>query len=205
MKSWFEKNDIVMYSMHNEIKSVVVERFFRTLKNKIYKYMTWISKNLYIDKLDDVVNKCNNTYHSAIKTKPVDLKSITYIGSSKDINNKDLKFKIGDTVRISRHKNTFSKGYLQNWSEKVFLIKEVKNTVLWTCVVSDLKSEEIVGTFYEKKLQRANQKGFIVEKVIMKKGDKLYLKWKDYDISFNSWIDKKTKYEWANIFQNQNL
>ena len=205
MKSWFEKNDIVMYSMHNEIKSVVVERFFRTLKNKIYKYMTWISKNLYIDKLDDVVNKCNNTYHSAIKTKPVDLKSITYIGSSKDINNKDLKFKIGDTVRISRHKNTFEKGYLQNWSEKVFLIKEVKNTVPWTCVVSDLKSEEIVGTFYEKKLQRANQKGFIVEKVIMKKGDKLYLKWKDYDISFNSWIDKKTKYEWANIFQNQNL
>ena len=205
MKSWFEKNDIVMYSMHNEIKSVVVERFFRTLKNKIYKYMTWISKNLYIDKLDDVVNKCNNTYHSAIKTKPVDLKSITYIGSSKDINNKDLKFKIGDTVRISRHKNTFAKGYLQNWSEKVFLIKEVKNTVLWTCVVSDLKSEEIVGTFYEKKLQRANQKGFIIEKVIMKKGDKLYLKWKDYDISFNSWIDKKTKYEWANIFQNQNL
>ena len=118
---------------------------------------------------------------------------------------KDFKFKIGDIVRISRHENTFAKGYLQNWSEEVFLIKEVKNTVPWTCVVSDLKSEEIVGTFYEKKLQRANQKGFIVEKVIMKKGDKLYLKWKDYDISFNSWIDKKAKYEWANIFQNQNL
>ena len=205
MKSWFEKNDIVMYLMHNEIKSVAVERFFRTLKNKIYKYMTWISKNFYIDKLDDIVNKCNNTYHSAIKIKPVDLKSITYIDSSKDVNNKDFKFKIGDIVRISRHENTFAKGYLQNWSEEVFLIKEVRNTVPWTCVVSDLKSEEIVGTFYEKKLQRANQKGFIVEKVIMKKGDKLYLKWKDYDISFNSWIDKKAKHEWANIFQNQNL
>ena len=86
MKSWFEKNDIVMYLMHNEVKSVAVERFFRTLKNKIYKYMTWISKNFYIDKLDDIVNKCNNTYHSAIKIKPVDLKSITYIDSRKDVN-----------------------------------------------------------------------------------------------------------------------
>ena len=77
MKSWLEKNDIGMYSTHNEGKSVVAERFIRTLKNKIYKYMTSVSKNIYIDKLDDIVNKYNNTYHSTIKLKPVDVKSNT--------------------------------------------------------------------------------------------------------------------------------
>ena len=109
MKSWLEKNDIEMYSTHNEGKSVIAERFIRTLKNKIYKYMTSISKNVYIDKLDDIVNKYNNTYHSTIKMKPVDIKSNTYIDSSKKINNKDPKFKIGDTVRISKYKNIFCK------------------------------------------------------------------------------------------------
>ena len=77
MKSWLEKTYIEMYSKHNEGKSVVAERFIRILKNKIYKYMTLISKNVYIDELDDIVNKYNNTYHSTIKTKPTDVKSNT--------------------------------------------------------------------------------------------------------------------------------
>ena len=89
-----------MYSTYNEGRSVVAERFIRTLKNKIYKYMTSISKNFYIDKLDDIVNRYNNTYHSTIKMKPVDVKSNTYIESSKEINNKNSKFKISDTVKI---------------------------------------------------------------------------------------------------------
>ena len=113
-----------MYSTHNEGKSVVAERFIRTLKNKIYKYMTSISKNVYIDKLDDIVNKYNNTYHSTIKMKPVDVKSNTYIDSSKEINDKDPKFKIGDIVRISKYKNIFVKDYVPNWSEEVFVIKK---------------------------------------------------------------------------------
>ena len=86
MKSCLEKNDTEMYSMHNEGKSVVAERFLKTLKNKIYKYMTSIPKNVYIDKLDNIVNKYNNTYHSTIKMKPVDVKPSTYIESSKEIN-----------------------------------------------------------------------------------------------------------------------
>ena len=89
-----------MYSTYNEGRSVVAERFIRTLKNKIYKYMTSISKNVYIDKLDDIVNRYNNTYHSTIRMKPVDVKSNTYIESSKEINNKNSKFKISDTVKI---------------------------------------------------------------------------------------------------------
>ena len=138
MKSWLEKNEIEMYSTQNEGKSVIAERFIRTLKNRIYKYMTSVLKNVYIDILDDLVNKCNNTYHNTIKMEPVDLKSNTYTESSEEINNKDLKFKIGDFVRISKYKNIFAKNL---W---------LRNTVPWTCVISDLKEEEIVGTFCEK-------------------------------------------------------
>ena len=114
MKSFLQNNNVEMYSTNNEEISVFLERFIRTLKNKIYKYMTSISKNVYIDKLDDIVNKYNNTYHSTIKMKPVDVKSSTYIDSSKEINNKDPKFKIGDIVRISKYKNIFAKGYVPN-------------------------------------------------------------------------------------------
>ena len=130
-----------MYLTHNEGKSVTAERFITTLKNKIYKSMTSISKNVYIDKLDDIVNKYNNTYHSTIKMKPVDVKSNTYIDYSKEINNKDPKFKIGDIVRISKYKNIFAKGPTPNWSEEVFVIKKVKNMVPWTYVINDLNRE----------------------------------------------------------------
>ena len=101
MKLWLEKKDIEIYSTHNEGKSVVAEKFIRTFKNKIYKYTTSISKSVYLDKLDDIVNKYNNTYHNTIKTKPVDVKPSTYIESSKEINYQDPKFRIGDIVRIS--------------------------------------------------------------------------------------------------------
>ena len=131
MKLWLEKNGIERYSMHNAGKSVIAEIFIRTLKNKIYKYMTSISKTVYIDKLDDIVNKYNNTY-STIKMKPVDVKSNTYIDFSKEVNDKNPKSKIADNVRISKYKNVFTKGYNPNWSEEVFVIKKVKNTVPWT-------------------------------------------------------------------------
>ena len=99
-KKWLRDNDIVMYSTHNEGKYVVAERFIRTLKSKIYKYMTSISKNVYIDNIDDIVDEYNNTYHTTIKMKPIDVKDNTYINTSKEINNKDPKFKVGDHVRI---------------------------------------------------------------------------------------------------------
>ena len=99
--------------------------------------MTSVSKNVCIDKLDDIVNKYNNTYHRTIKMKPVDVKTSTYIDSSKQINNKDSKLKIDDIVRISKYKNIFVKGYTPNWSEKVFVIKKVKNTMSWACVIND--------------------------------------------------------------------
>ena len=183
-----------MYLTHNEAKSVIAERFIRTLKNKIYKYMTSVSKDVYIDNLDDIINKYNNTYHSTIEMKPVDVKPNTYIESGKEIYYQDPKFKIDDIVRKSKYRNIFSKAYVPNSSEEVSVIKNVKNTVPWKYVINDLKAEEIVGTFYEKEFQKANQKEFRVEKVIKRRGNKLYVKWKGYDSSFNSWIDKKSKY-----------
>ena len=184
-KKWLRDNDIVMYSTNNEGKSVVAERFIRTLKSKIYKYMTSISKNVYIDKLDDIVNEYNDTYHTTIKMKPID------VNTDKETNDKDPKFKGGDRVRISKYKNIFAKGYTPNWSEEVFVIKKIKNTVPWTYIINDLNGEEIMGTFYEKELQKTSQQEFRIEKVIKRKGDKMYVKWKGYDNSFNSWIDKK--------------
>ena len=121
-----------MYSTNNEGKSVVAERFIRTLKSKIYKHMISISKNVYIDKLDDIVNEYNNTYHTTIKMKPIDVKDNTYINTDKEINNMSSKFKAGDHVRISKYKIIFTKGYILNWSDEVFVIKKIKNTVPWT-------------------------------------------------------------------------
>ena len=123
--------------------------------------------------------------------KPVDVKDNTYVDSKKEVNDKDPKFKVGDHARISKYKNIFAKGYTPNWSEEVFVANKIKNTVSSTYVINDLNGEEITGIFYEKELQKTNQKEFRKEKVIKRKGDKLYAKWKGYNNSFNSWIDKK--------------
>ena len=140
--------------------------------------MTAISKNIYVDVLDNIVNKYNNTVHRTIKC-------------NEESNKKDPKFKIGDHVRISKYKNIFAKGYTPNWSEEIFIISKINNTVPWTYVISDLNGEDITGSFYEKELQRTNQQIFRKEKIITRKGNKLYVKWKGYDNSFNSWINKK--------------
>ena len=114
-------------------------------------------------KLDDIVKEYNNTYHKTIKMNPVDVKDDTYIDSSKEVNDKDPKFQVGDHVRISKYKSIFTKGYTPNWSEEVFVISKIKNTVPWTYVVNDLNGEEIIETFYEKELQKTNQKEFRIE------------------------------------------
>ena len=115
-----------------------------------------MSKNVYIDKLDDIASEYNNTYHRTIKIRSVDVKNNTYVDSKKEVNDKDPKFKVGEHVRISKYKNSFAKGYTANWSEEVFVIKRAKNTVPWTYVINDLNGEEIIGTFYEKELQKTN-------------------------------------------------
>ena len=107
-----------------------------------------------------MLKKYNNTYHTSIKMKPGDVKDNTYIDFKKEVNCKNPKFKVGDEVRISKYKNIFAKGYMPNWSEEIFIIKKIKNTVSWTYVLNDLNGEEIIGTFYENELQKTNQKEF---------------------------------------------
>ena len=152
--------------------------------------MTVVSKNVYIDKLDDVINEYNNNTYRTIKMKSIEVKDNTYIDSVKEVNDKDPKFKVDNHVRKSKNKNIFAKGYDPYWYGDVFVIKEVKNTDPSTYVITDL-NEEIIGTFQEKELQKTNQQGFRIGKVIKRKGNKLYVKWKGYENLFNSWIDKK--------------
>ena len=112
--------------------------------------MTSVSKNAYIDELDDIVNEYNDTYHRTIKMKPIDVKD-NIDNIDKEVNDKNPKFKVGDHVGISKYKNVFAKGYKPNWSKEVFVIKEIKNTVPWTYVINYLNGKEIIGAFYKKR------------------------------------------------------
>ena len=145
MKSWLQDNDIKMYSTHKEGKSVVAQRFIRTLKNKIYKHMSSVSKNVYIDKLDHIVNEYNRTYHKTIKMKPADVKDNTYINFGKEVNDKDPDptFEVGDHVRISKYKNIFAKDILQIGLKKFLILAKLKiryhgHTLLMILMVKEL-------------------------------------------------------------------
>ena len=142
-----------------------------------------------------IVNEYKNAYHRTIKMKPLDVEDNTYIDFEKEVEDKDPKFKVAGYVKISQYKNIFAKEYMPNWSEEVFVVSKIKNTVPWTCVINDLNGEEIIGTFYEKELQKTNQKEFRIEKVIKRKGDRLYVKWKGYSHLIAGFIKKI----WYNI------
>ena len=107
---------------------------------------------------DDIVKKNNNTVHRSIKMKPLDVTRDSYAEYNEDFNEKDPKFNIGDHVRISKYNNIFAKGYIQNWSEEVFVVSKIKNTVSWTYVIGDLNGEPIGGSFYEKELQTSKSR-----------------------------------------------
>ena len=179
-----------MYSTFHEGKFVVAERFIRTLNNKIYKHMAAVSKNVYFDVLDDLVDEYNKTFDRTIKMKTKDIKSNSNAKYNEDSTEKDPKFQVDDHFRISKYKNIFTKEYSPNSSEEILVISKIKNTVPWIYVINDLNGEKNIRTFYSKELQKTNQKEFRIEKVIKRKGNKLYVKCKRYDNSFNSWIDK---------------
>ena len=153
-KKWLADNNIIMYSTYNEGKSVVAERFIRTLKNKLYKHMTASGQNVYYDVLDDVVNKYNNTKHSTIQMKPIDVKDNKRLYIDEH-NEKDSRFKVGDRVRISKFKNIFTKGYTPNWSKEIFIVDKINDTAPYTYNIKDLNDEEIRGSFYDKELQKS--------------------------------------------------
>ena len=147
MKSWLEKKMPYKCIQHiTKENLLLLEDLLEPFRTKFI-----MSKNMYIYKLDDIVNKYNNAYYRTIKMKPVDVKSSTYLDFNKENNNKGPKFKVDDNVRISKCQHIFVKGYTPNWSEEVFVIKKVKNTVPWIYAISNLDIEEIVGTFCRKR------------------------------------------------------
>ena len=162
-KKWLSDNDIIMYSTFNEGKSVVAERFIRTSKNKLYKHMRATGENVYYDVLDDVVYEYNNIKHNTIKMEPKDVKSDTTKSSAIARNNrvyidqhnkKSAGYNVGDRVRISKFKNIFAKGYTPNWSREIFIINKINDTVPYTYNLKDLNDEEIIGSFYDRELQK---------------------------------------------------
>ena len=153
-EKWLSDNDINIYSTYNEGKSVVPERFIRALKNKLYKHVMATGKNVYYDVLDDAVNKYNNTKHSTIKMKPIDVGDNNKRVYIDEHNEKDSNFKVGDRVIISRYKNIFTKGYTPNWRQEIFIVDKINDTVPYTYNLKDLNHEEIIGSFYDKELQK---------------------------------------------------
>ena len=142
-----------MYSTYNEGKSVVAERFIRTLKNKLYKHMTAIGKNVYYV-LDDAVNEYNNTKHSTLKIKPKDVKDNNKRVYIDEHNKKSARYNVGDRVRISKFKNIFAKGYTPNWSREIFIINKINDILPYTYNLKDLNDEEIIVSFYDRELQK---------------------------------------------------
>ena len=201
MTAWIKENDIVRYSTHGEHKSAVVERFNRTLKTNMWKRFTAENTRNWVSMLDKLLSEYNNKYHTTIRMKPVDaaLKenesevwNNIYNKTSQKGKISSAKFKLGDTVRISRIKGLFEKGYLPNWSEALYKIHEIKSSEPVTYVIKDTKDEVIAGSFYNEELQKSEQEIFRIEKVLRKKKIKGiqhgFVKWIGYNDTFNQWI-----------------
>ena len=193
-------NKIEMYSTYNDGKSVIAEKFIRTLKNKIFHHMTAVSKNVYFDVLDNILNKSNNTVCRTIKMKPIDVTFDSYAEYNENSNVIQPKFKVGYHVRTSKHKIVFAKGYTQNWSDDVFVVSKINDTFPWIYKISDLNSEKIAGSFYEKELQKTSQEKFRIKKVLKIKGDKCMSNGKDTTIHLIVQLIKKTLYKNESIF-----
>ena len=193
------KDLIELYSTENEEKSSVVERWIRTMKERMWKYFTDNNTNVYIDILPDLVEDYNNTKHSSIKMTPVEASmkknELTVWRNLYPDRLKPTKvnpkFSVGDKVRITKMKKTFEKGYTTRWTEEVFTIVRVLRTSPVTYKIADLNGEEIDGTFYEPELQKAVQQFFRIEKVLEKGKTKSLVKWKGYSDDFNSWVNNK--------------
>lgn len=196
-KKLMKERNINHYSTYTHLKASIVERFNRTIKNKMWKMFSLNGNYKWKNNITKLVFEYNNTKHRTIGMCPINV-------SSKTIEKKLLntvykikcqliknKYKIGDFVRVSKYKGVFEKGYTPNWSPEIFKIVAVNNKFPVTYVIEDYQNQIIAGRFYEYELQKtANNKAFLVEKVLKRKGEKLYVKWYGFDKSHNSWINK---------------
>ena len=193
------KNLVELYSTENEEKSSIVERWIRTIKEKMRKYFTDNNTYNYMNILPELVEDYNNTVHSSTKLTPIDASKKkneltvwrNLYPDRYKINNLTPKFSVGDEVRITKKKKVFEKGYTTRWTEEIFTIKEIQNTDPITYKLEDLQGEEIKGTFYEPELQKTEQQIYRIEKIIKKEKNKSLVKWKGYSDKCNSWVDNK--------------
>ena len=201
-KEFLNKSRIKLYHTENEEKSSVVERWNRTMKNRMWKMFTANNNTVYWDKIDKLVDDYNNTKHSSVKKTPNEASKkeneekvfVNLYGDLIYWKPKKPKFAIGDKVRISKYKRrVFDKGYTPNWTEEVFIADKVLPTKPITYEIIDSMSEEIEGTFCEKELQKAKQQTFRIEKVLRRdnKKKKALVKWSGYSDKYNSWINFK--------------
>jgi hypothetical protein len=204
VQKFFKENKVHFYTTNSELKASVVERFNRTIKEKMWRYFSFKNNRKYIDILPELVDSYNNTYHRTIKSKPLEvtIKNEDQIwkniyGYDKTYGNETFvnpKFKIGDKVRISKNKGIFEKGYTPNWTREIFLIDKLYVQNPPTYIIKDLNDEIIDGRFYEQELQKINHKDeiYTIDKIIRKrkKNNQLeyFVSWLGYPKSFNSWI-----------------
>ena len=202
LKALLDNHDIQLYSTENEEKSSVVERWNRTMKNKMWKEFSIRNSTQYVHILSGLVSEYNNTKHSSIKMTPIEAskkknEGSVYFNLYGDIQStkSKAKFKIGDNVRISKYKRkVFDKGYTPNFTEEIFEVYEVKNTNPITYLIKDLNDEPIKGSFYSQELLKTYQTRFRIEKVIRKDNKKkqALVKWSGYSNDFNSWVPLET-------------
>ena len=193
------KDLIELYSTENEEKSSIVERWIRTMKEKMWKYFTDNNTYNYMNILPELVEDYNNTVHSSIIMSPIDASKKkneltvwrNLYPDRYKINNLTPKFSVGDEVIITKKKKVFEKGYTTRWTEEIFTIKEIRNTDPITYKLEDLQGEEVRDTFYEPELQKTEQQIYRIEKIIKKEKNKSLVKWKGYSDKFNSWVDNK--------------
>ena len=201
-KDFLKKHNMILYHTQNEKNSSIVERWNKTMKNKMWKMFSANNNTVYWDKLDKLVGDYNNTYHSSIKMTPTEAskkeneKQVFTILYKDEIylKPKKPKFSIGDKVRLSKYKRrVFDKGYTPNWTEELFVVDKVMLTKPVTYNVVDLLGEKVEGSFYEKELQKAKQQTFRIEKVVRRdnKKKRALVKWKGYSDKFNSWVNFK--------------
>lgn len=186
------------YSTFTEVKASVVERFNRTLKERMWKQFALQGNQKWVELLPKLVYDYNNRKHRTIGMKPVDVneknaKNVVKTAFTAELKTDPPKFKIGDKVRISKLKGLFEKGYTANWSTEIFEVTQINNTSPTTYKLKDTSEEEIKGSFYEQELQKTKYPDvYLVEKVLRKKGDKVYVKWLGFDSSHNSWVHRKS-------------
>jgi len=199
-KEFYNKNvkelGVELYSTENEEKSCVVERWNRTMKERMFKYFTASSTRKYVDVIGEMVDNYNTTRHSSIKMTPVaasEKKNERIVWFSLYGNEPApkliFKFKVGNKVRITKKKGIFDKGFTPRWTEEIFTVSQVQYTDPPTYKITDNNGEEIQGTFYEQELQKTNQEVYRIEKIVRRKGNKSLVKWVGYPQSFNSWVD----------------